>query len=528
MKLLSKIWNTKWGLSLTAGLLLGLSFPPFPFPYLIPFAFILLFRLSDKTNSLKELAYYSYVGFVFWNIIVTYWLCMATVAGGIAAILANSVVMTLPMVVIKYFRDRTKNVYLLSILTASSWVTYEFLHHRWDLAWPWLSLGNAFSSTPWLIQYISITGPLGITFWILIIATLLYRLVLKANRTLSLILAIIILVPAALSIYQYFTVSITAPKKMQVLVIQPNYNSYLDLAGYSNAYTPLKKIIAFTDSNRTDSTDLILWPENAVQAGITQHSAFSNLLSRKSQEWHTTLITGATLFYYYPPNKHPLVVRKAGPHRYYNVFNAAMGYQPDGSITYYEKAKLVPLVERVPFVTFLKKVIPFNIDWGQISGYGRGRKVKDFNTGSGRITALVCYDEDFPNWVRQFVNKGSDVISVITNDGWWGKSSGYIQHFEYARLRAIENHRYVVRSANNGISCVIANNGKVLKQTKYWTRVAFRSEIPEMHYETIYTRYGDWLGYVTMIITFAGIVFLVIKKLVSKSQPSEMTTISRE
>lgn len=512
MKILSKIWNNKWGLSLTAGFLLGISYPPFPFPFLIPIAFIFFFRLCDQTNSLRQVAYYSYFGIVFWNAIVTYWLCMATPVGGIAAILAHSVVMTLPVVAIKFFRDRVKNSYLLAIAVASSWVTYEFLDHRWDLAWPWLSLGNAFSVTPWLIQFISITGPLGVTFWIMVIAVLLYEQIRNPNKRLVWVISLIIIIPSAWSIYRYSTVSITAPKKMQVLVVQPNYNSYLRLAGYSNAYTPLHKILAFSDSMRTDSTKLILWPESTIQTGITQHSAISNLLRRKSEEWNTTIITGASLFYYYPPGKQPPVARKAGPHQYYNIFNAAMSYHPNGTVTFYEKAKLVPIVERVPFVTFLKKVVPFHINWGNISGYGRGRKVKDFKTGAGRVTALVCYDQDFPNWVRQFVNKGSDIITVITNDGWWGKSSGYIQHFEYARLRAIENHRYVVRSANNGISCVIANNGKVLKRTKYWTRVAFLSEVPEMHYKTIYTRYGDWPGYLSTFIVFAGILFLGISE----------------
>jgi len=511
--LMNKLWNNKWALSLTAGLLLGLSFPPFPFPYLVIIAFVLLLRLCDLTESLKEVAYFSYAGLLLWNIIVTYWLCMATVIGGIAAILANTVVMTLPIIVIKYFKDRIKNIYILSIAIASAWVTYEFLHHRWDLAWPWLSLGNAFSSTPWLVQYISVTGPLGITFWVLIIASLVYGIIINQNRRPTVVLIAFILIPALFSIYQYFTRPITSKKSMQVLVVQPNYDSYLELAGYDNALTPLHKIINYTDSMRTDSTDLILWPENAIQSGITQHSYISQLLSRKSREWHTTIISGASLFYYYPKDHHPEVVRKGNDNgRYYNVFNAAMGYHPDGSVTYYEKAKLVPIVERVPFVNFLKKIIPFHINWGNISGYGRGHKVTDFGTGAGRVTALVCYDEDFPDWVRQFVSKGSDIITIITNDGWWGNSSGYIQHFEYARLRAIENQRYVVRSANNGISCVIANNGKVLKRTKFWTRDAFLSEVPEMHNLTFYTRYGDWLGYITLFLTFTGIGYLIIEK----------------
>ncbi len=505
----TKIWNNEWALSLIAGLLLGLSFPPFPFPFLIIPAFILILRLTDISPTAKNAVYKIYPGFVLWNIIGTYWLCLATFWGGVAAILANSVVMTLPVFLIFYFQKKKINFFLSSLGIAAAWTTYEFLHHHWDLAWPWLSFTNAFSSTPLIIQYISFTGPLAVTFLAVFISALIYEYIQKHEKSILISIWILVLVPILFSVIKYYSTPLTSPHKMQVLVIQPNYDSYQELSGYSNAYTPLRHILAYSDSMKTDSTDLILWPENAIQIGITKYSPIVRMISNKSAIWHTTIISGANLFYYYSNGPHPEVVRKTSSGEPYNVFNAALGFGPNGQVSFYKKAKLVPIVERVPFVNFLNDVNIFKLNWGNLAGYGRGDKVKDFNTRAGRITALVCYDQDFPNWVRQFVKKGSDIIAVITNDGWWGNSSGYYQHFEYARLRAIENDRYVVRCANNGISAVIAPNGKVMRRTQYWKRTAFRYDVPIFKKMTFYTKNGDWFGYLSEILTVLMLAFSV-------------------
>ncbi|MDZ7756045.1 hypothetical protein [Rhodohalobacter sp.] len=149
---------------------INLTFLSFP-------AFILFFHLAEKTDSYKQLAYYSYAGFVVWNLIGTYWLMMATVPAGVAAILANSVLMTDSRVCLaKYFSEKSSSPILISVLQASAWVGYEFLHHHWDLSWTWLAIGNAWSNWIGIIQYISVTGFLGISFWVVFTSSLTYQL----------------------------------------------------------------------------------------------------------------------------------------------------------------------------------------------------------------------------------------------------------------------------------------------------------------------------------------------------------------
>jgi apolipoprotein N-acyltransferase len=116
----------------------------------------------------------------------------------------------------------------------------------------------------------------------------------------------------------------------------------------------------------------------------------------------------------------------------------------------------------------------------------------------------------YPGWIRKFVQNGAGFITVITNDGWWGNTSGHEQHFSYARLRSIEFRRWVVRSANNGISGVIAPDGSVKKRTEYWASTAFRYQVPVLTNQTIYARFGDWLPIGLLIISLGAIGYLLI------------------
>lgn len=514
--LLLRFWNSKLSLAVAAGILLGLSYPPFPFPFFVPAAFILLFRIIDLAHTARSAAFYTWFGFLVWNLIATYWLMYATLIGGILAILANSAVMTIPIAFIHYFKRRVKGAFLAGLIYASAWTAYEYFHYRWDLAWPWLSLGNAFAMTPRLVEFIRWTGTIGITFWIFFISYLLYQFLITDRKELGWSALALIVIPIGISLLIYSHIRIHSKRSTQVVIVQPNYNSYLDMSGYSNPYTPLQEILKQSDSLRTDSTRLVLWPENAIQVGIDATSPITQILQDSSKAWNTTIISGSAFFQFYKPSKAPRLTHQTASGRPYNVYNAALAFLPDGSFHIYRKAKLVPLVERVPFVRILSKIIPF-VNWGNIQGFGRGKKATVFKIAPDELISTdVCYDSVFPDWNRHFVHNGANLITVITNDGWWGYTSGFFQHFEYARLLAIEMHRYVIRSANNGISAVIAPNGQVLKRTAYWTHTAFRRNIPLFNDKTFYVRHGDWPGRIAIIIFFMTFAYVVSSRIIER------------
>lgn len=493
-------YHNKWIVSIVSGILLGLSFPPFPFPFLIIPALLGLFRLMELTETGRELAYVSYPAFLIWNIIGTYWLTMATVAGGIAAILANSALMTIPLGLMRYVHHRISSHSLSALLVAALWVTYEFLHHRWDLSWPWLTLGNAFANSTVIIQYISITGVLGISFWIILSSYLLYRWINQTNPKLLVATASVFLIPALASAIFYYTVySTDYDDTIETAVLQPNYDSYQHMAGYPDALTPLKELLEKTDTVITDQTEVIFWPENALQESIRQdfRGDLEREIDEKVNQWGIPLITGTAYVVLYDDNNDvPRVTRGSFQGRPYNIFNAAVAFFPGNrQDEHYEKIELVPVVERFPFVdTFAMLDVASLLDWGSFAGYGQGAEHTVFDINGRQVPALICYDSVYPETVAQFVRNGADMITVVTNDGWWGETSGHIQHYDYARLRAIENRRTVVRSANNGISGVILPNGDIEIRTEYWTRDGFVYDVPVIEDQTFYTRYGDWLG----------------------------------
>lgn len=510
----SDLWNHKWLVSLMAGLLLGLGFSPFPFPFsllVIP-GFIWLFRLTDLTVSAREMAYVAYAGLVFWNIITTYWLMLATVAGGIAAILANSAIMTLPLMLIWSLRHRSAPLWLTSILIPSVWLTYEFLHFRWDLSWPWLSLGNSFATAPWLVQYISFTGMLGITFWIVLTAWLFYR---KAP---VIVLAIILMAPPAGSLLKYSLHQPQAGNSIEVAIMQPNYDSYLPLAGYSDPIEPLQELLELSDQIITPDTRVVFWPENAIMALIRQDypGEVNKLIQDYVEDWNIPLIAGSTFLRRYDAGMEPPVTRGEFAGKRFNIYNSALGFYPDRSLEYYNKAKLVPMVERIPFLHTLSRLDFADwVNWSDLAMYGRGTSPDMFDVDEYSVPALICYDSVYPDWVRQFVQNDAAFIAIITNDGWWGNTSGHIQHFDYARLRAVETGRTVLRSANNGISGVIHANGDVEMKTSYWSRDRFTHRVPIYDQQTFYVRYGDWIGWICLLLTVGAVGMMTGKRFIN-------------
>lgn len=516
---IQQFWNSSWVLSITAGVLLGLSYPPVPLPFLIFPAFLLVFRIIDLSDSAREAAYKIYPAFLIWNIITTYWLVMATFAGGVAAILANAAVMTIP-VMLQYKVQQLKiSPWLIALLQTAFWLTYEFLHHQWDLAWPWLVIGNAWANVPQLVQYISVTGYWGISLWVIFTTALAYQYLKKPKQKTKIALISILLVFPAWSIsISAFESETKHEQTHEVVVVQPNLDSYEPNGGFDSAQQANNHLLSLTDSVITENTRLIAWPENAVQNQILNIDGYRNFSDRTkkqlknyTEKQDATLIAGATFLEFY---KHDIPALPYESQRgAYLPFNAALGFSPDKPMEAYRKHNLVPIVERIPFVHFLNAIDVFgSVNWNQIQGYGKGHHPDQFTVNGTTTPALICYDSVFPSWVRNYVENGSGYLTIITNDGWWGNTSGHEQHFAYARLRAIEFDRWIVRSANNGISGIIAPDGSIKIETPYWKSTAFNYEVPVLTSKTLYARFGDWLPYLMMILSIFGIGFYFFEK----------------
>ncbi|MEX0719200.1 MAG: apolipoprotein N-acyltransferase [Balneolaceae bacterium] len=498
-----KNWMTNnWIISVTAGVLLGLSFPPFDLAFLSIPAFVLFFYLSDKCDNYKQLAYYSYAGFVVWNLIGTYWLMMASFGAGIAAILANSALMTIPLCLGKFFTNKSKSPLFIALLQASAWMAYEFLHHHWDLAWPWLTIANGWSNQIGVIQYISVTGFWGITFWVVLTSALTWQFIKTKERMVAYVSVAVFLFFPVWSFFLYGDEANETSDMTEVAVIQPNHDSYQNYGGMSGLEEVVDSLLILSEKTRTVDTELIVWPENAIDGAILMESNTVSRMADSASAWNTHFLAGTGLYELYDDENTPQLFRGMMQGSPYNYFNAAIFVSPEGETKRYNKANLVPIVERIPFVETLDAFDVFRwVNWGSLAGFGKGDIPTMLDAENFETPGLICYDSVYPTWIRKFVQDGATFITIITNDGWWGDTSGHHQHFAYARLRAIEFDRWVVRSANNGISGIISPNGTVQIKTDYWIKTGFTASIPNKYSDTIFTRFGNWLPILTLFLT---------------------------
>jgi len=518
-----------FALSVIAGITLSLAFPPFGIPFFIIPAFMMLFAIAIRSDSGKQTAYFVYPAFVVWNLITTYWLMYATFAGGFAAILANAVLMTIPIAWIRRVLLSPMNLFLKAIFAASIWTSYEYLHFRWDLAWPWLNLGNAFGDFPKLVQFIEFTGQLGISFVIVFVSTFCFFALKdwQVIRTIGFpfrsfpadklenkgitkdeiqtsrayyfgLLSILLILSLSLTLY-YQNKDFSSFPTAEIAVIQPNYDSYLPDSGFERMDIAQQNLLQLADSARTNKTKLILFPENAIQPLITLNHYFSQQFSDSAQAWNVTLVSGLNEYVTYPKNP-PAVYRGIRNTIPFDIFNSSLIWKADGSILPYRKYNLVPIVERLPFVEFLVALDVLDwVDWSSMVGFGKGTEIVNAPFEGGSSSILICYDSVFPDWSRKYVRNGANLIGIITNDGWWGDTPGHSQHFSFGRLRAIETRRSIARSANNGISGFILPNGEVIQQSQYWTRTFLRMDVPLLSNLTFYVKYGDWIGFMSVI-----------------------------
>lgn len=505
----SQLWNRPWVLSLLSAILLWLSFPPYNLGLLQIPAFVLLFRLSVISVSVRQMIYYAYPSFILWNLLTTYWLMMATVTGGIAAIVANAALMLLPLWLIRKLFLSKMNPIAAAFVAAAAWVSYEFLHHQWDLAWPWLTLGNAWSDLTGVIQYISVTGVWGVSFWVVFSAALAYQSVVTNSKAVLKSAAIIFFAFPVFSALAMINIEQPTDRPIDVVIVQPNSDSYQRYGGYSSLEDLVSHLLNLSNQARSDSTDLIIWPENALDASITLQNQHIVRIQDSLRAWNTELITGSGYLKYYPEDRVPSLTRGDHNGRHFNVYNAAFHLHSRREPAVYEKGRLVPVVERFPFVQFFNTIDYYSwIDWGGLMNYGLGSKATVFEIEDGTTPALICYDSVFPGWVNQFVGNGADFLTIITNDGWWGDSAGHVQHFAYARLRAIEQRRWIARSANNGISGVISPDGKIQLETDFWVEEAFEYRLYRSDHKTFYARFGDWLPILMLFVSTGGMVLV--------------------
>ena len=412
--------------------------------------------------------------------------------GGLMAILLNPLLMSLPVLGYTFFRKRLKRGWAVVGLVAL-YTFFEFIHLHWELTWSWVNLGHAFAMFPAWVQYYEFTGTLGGTVLILgvngalmILSARSYRQRPISNRQLYTPLGLLALPLLFVPLYFVSHIPESAPTK-RVRVIQPNIDPY---AGKFEL-GPKAQVEQFVDmatQKPIGDVDLIVFPETAIpmllQEGTFTKQPALRALYNLTAEGPQVLSGIMSLRFFSPerPDRIPVSATCRGG-RCWDSWNAATLFGPGLPEQVYQKGKLVPFSERVPYMETLEVLKEYEIDLG--GGFGSwglpdSLHLLRMRDGTGILPA-ICYESIFGEFIGQLASQGAGMIIVITNDGWWKQSSGYLQHSAYARLRAIETRRWVARCANTGESSFIGPNGAMYQATDWWQPATIDRADPDGH-----------------------------------------------
>lgn len=523
-------------LSILSGVLLSASWPangftPLIFIALVPLLFIQQY-LGDSGK--KGMFWYSWLAFLIWNVLTTWWIWNSTPGGALTAFILNSlftaVVFQLYHLSKKKLFDNKRGMFILLFY----WVTWEYFHMNWDLTWSWLNLGNVFASKHTWIQWYEFTGSLGGTVWVILANILVYNiisgLISKAKLNKIIIkgaqLAIVIALPIIFSLSIYYNY-IEEKNPVDIIVVQPNIDPYNEQ--YSLSYNEImNRNFELTFKLMNDSIDFVVFPESALQEDIWEkhidRSISLRLIKKVITKYpNTAFVVGATTYklVLFGEEKTNAARRFKVSLDYYYAYNTAILIEDKQEYQLHHKSKLTPGAEIMPSWGILKPIENLAIDLGGTTGtLGREDHPVSFvkTKDSIGVSPIICYESVYGEFVANSVKLGAGLIFVITNDGWWGNTPGYKQHFLFSVLRAIETRRSVARSANTGISAFINQRGDVLEETPYWETAVIKHTLNANYEQTYYTENGDYIARVSAFVSALLIIIAFTQGFLRKKE----------
>ena len=525
----------KIGLAVLSGILLSLPWLNFGtiwiFFALVPLLFIENHLWRNKEANISYALFpYALISFSIWNGLTTYWIGYATLIGAVSAVVINSFLMSLVWWFfhsIRHKRQRRNSFYLLVF----AWVAFEYFHLNWDMSWPWLMLGNAFAYSVNLVQWYEYTGTLGGTVWVLLSNIFILNFLLdwtsgKEQLRKKLIALVAIIVLPSLSSLIILKNNTCTGDEFEVVVLQPNIDPYHEKFDRMSPNQQYMRLFHLADSLGSEKTTLFVAPETALHQ-ISENDLDGNSIIKRLKKYlndkfpDATFVIGASSHYVYGDDEEPsATARYLSNGKAWDAYNAALKIKPDEPTEVYHKNKLVAGVEKIPYSRYMKFLNRLVVDLGGTTGElaTNNRQMNFAIEPNINAVPLICYESVYGEYLTEFVRKGGNVVVLITNDGWWKNSPGYQQHMAFARLRAIEIRRSIIRSANTGISAIINSRGQVVEETLWWEQTGIRAEVKPCDKLTVYARYGDFIGRMSafiMVFVLLGLLSDKIKNRIS-------------
>ncbi len=475
------------------------------------------------------------VSFFTWNLGTTWWLWNATEIGMFVAMTINTALMSTVFWLFHVtHRNAGKGPGYFGLIVY--WLVFEHFYMNGEINWPWLNLGNGLANDIYFIQWYEYTGAFGGTLWILtsnILAFFVLRQIilhgnLKGKMPVFIALCCVVLIPVIASLVIYTTYREKHDPR-EIVIVQPNIDPYNEKFGGMEMTRQMDIMIGLGDSLATDSTDYIVAPETFINDNIWEDQIYRNkyILTICNYLYRNhpgaSFVVGITFSKMYrdPEEKTPTAREIQGTGYWYDSFNAAIQIDTTLKPQVYKKSKLVVGVEKMPYPQYLGFLRKLTLRLGgTFRSLGTQESRENFfsQRDSTQVAPVICYESVFGQYVTDYVRKGANLIFVITNDGWWGDTPGYRQHFSFSRLRAIETRRSVARSANTGISSFINQKGEILQRTAYWVPASIRGEINANDKMTFYVKNGDYIPGTAYFFSLLVLLLTLTRILISRKQ----------
>lgn len=505
--------------------------------WLVLVGFLPLLLADDLADHIgvKRFWIWHYSAFVLWNAFTTFWVGGATVGGAVFAILANALQMSVIWGIFRFSKKRLDGA-LPYMFLAVMWIAWEKAYFGFQISWPWLVLGNAFARTTHLVQWYSVTGSLGGSLWVWAVNLGLFGLLSAlaegrwnlwnkvARGASAAAMALVIIAPIACSLIMYHSYDERSEGKLDVLIGQPNFDPYEKFKSMSQA-DQNDVLLELYENAIDEDTDLLLAPETFTSdicldnpGGSPTLRTFSDFLYNHQ---NASMLMGASTYNVYLQHSSPsILARPYGDSAWLESHNSAIMLTAGGMQDVYQKSKLVVGTELTPFP---KLFVPLD-NWLSkkmgVSGLmGRCIGQDEASVLNGRgvpVGCAVCYESVYGEYCTEFVKAGAKLMTVITNDAWWGNMPGYKQHMSYSRLRAIELRRDIARCGNTGISAIIDQKGDVVEETPWWERTTLKGEVNLNSEESFFVRNGDIPGRICILAFLLLAALLLVRCFVKK------------
>jgi apolipoprotein N-acyltransferase len=396
--------------------------------------------------------------------------------------------------------QRTMGVRAALLCAAPVWIATELgRQYVWD-GFPWELLGYSQISVLPIAQLASVTGVYGLSGLLVLASAAIAMVIVERGRSRWAMAAMVAVLVAAAAMWGSRRMAggalTSAGERVRVAVVQGNI---LQRDKWNPALRDaiIGRYATLTRQAVEQGATFILWPESSLPVYFEEDPIRASVVRRLARDYHVTLLIGSDQ------------VERASPasavddpaNRYYN---AAFLISPDGSTSaIYRKMHLVPFGEYVPLQRLLFFVAPIV---EVVSNFTPGREPVLLPVAGHKVSTAICYEVIYGDLMRRFVTDGSELLTTITNDAWYGRSSAAYQHWDQAAMRSIENGRYLARAANTGVSGFVDPYGRALQRTALFEPALVVQDVAFLTGRTVYSRIGDLVAWLSLALTAAALL----------------------